>query len=93
MNTITKQTAPRELTRGTTVKELREMLEEFDDDALVVFSYNYGDYHRTQAVSNIDYVEERALVSAGGYSETGWAVSGDENAVYEDDAIVAVVIS
>jgi len=41
-----------------TVNELKEYLEQFDGDMEVKFSYNFGDYWRTQVAKDISDVEE-----------------------------------
>jgi hypothetical protein len=41
-----------------TVNELKEYLEQFDGDMEVKFSYNFGDYWRTQVAEDISDVEE-----------------------------------
>lgn len=41
-----------------TVNELKDLLEGFDGEMEVKFSYNSGDYWRTQVASNIRDVEE-----------------------------------
>jgi hypothetical protein len=41
-----------------TVNELKEYLEQFDGDMEVKFSYNFGDYWKTQVAKDISDVEE-----------------------------------
>jgi hypothetical protein len=41
-----------------TVNELKEYLEQFDGEMEVKFSYNSGDYWRTQVAKDISDVEE-----------------------------------
>ena len=41
-----------------TVNELKEYLEQFDGDMEVKFSYNFGDYWKTQVAEDISDVEE-----------------------------------
>jgi hypothetical protein len=58
-----------------TVKALREMLEGEDDDALVAFACDYGDYHHTeQALAIKGELEEASLVESA-YSHSGFAVA------------------
>ena len=44
--------------RGMTVRELIEALEEFDEDAEVFFSYDYGDHAHTIAAVDVTDVAE-----------------------------------
>jgi hypothetical protein len=44
------------------VKELRELLEGFDDNTEVLFQYNYGDHWRTQVAAPVDKVEEGKVI-------------------------------
>lgn len=61
-----------------TVRELRELLEEFkgtDEDELPVYAcYNYGDYANTPAAQPIGYVEARRIEEEA-YSHSGWGVA------------------
>jgi hypothetical protein len=41
-----------------TVNELKEYLEQFDGEMEVKFSYNFGDYWRTQVAASINDAEE-----------------------------------
>jgi len=41
-----------------TVNELKELLEQFDGDMEVKFSYPFGDYWNTQVAADIENVEE-----------------------------------
>ena len=40
------------------VKELIEILQEYDPEMTVHISYGYGDYWRTQVAPSVNYVEE-----------------------------------
>ena len=40
-----------------TVQELKDYLSQFDGDMEVKFSYNYGDYWKTQVAQDIDSIE------------------------------------
>lgn len=89
------------LPRTLTVAELREALSDFDDDALVVMQYDYGDYHHTQAVEVIQEVQMMTLVPSA-YSRTGHEVLETDEDEEDDDegideestpALMAVVLS
>jgi hypothetical protein len=47
------------------VSELKEILEDFDDDTEVYFAYNYGDYWHTTVADKVNEVGMEDLV----YSE------------------------
>ncbi len=44
-----------------TVRELREELENFDDDTPVVFAYNYGDIGRTTVCQEVKTLDEASI--------------------------------
>lgn len=44
------------------VSELREMLENFDEDMEVHFEYNYGDHWRTTVAPKVTSVDEAEVV-------------------------------
>lgn len=50
----------------------------------IFLSYNYGDYHSTQAVGEIASIEELPLIESA-YSYSGWAISEDDGS--KDDEI------
>ncbi len=50
---------PREGT--VTVKDLVEELQNFDHEDEVVFTYNYGDYSRTEVIEFVDTVDEEYI--------------------------------
>lgn len=52
----------RYLERAMTVKDLREALEDFDDDTPVVFSYNYGDHWRTTVAERVENADEGEVI-------------------------------
>jgi len=52
MNTVSDK-----LCNAMNVKELRELLSDFDDDAPVVFVCSYGDYHNTQQALTVGSAE------------------------------------
>ena len=49
------------LDKAKTVGELRAMLERYDDETPVFFSYNYGDYQRTDVAEPVSRAEECAV--------------------------------
>src|SRR4051812_49375318 len=62
--------------QGMTVAQLREELEQFDDDKVVLFSYNYGDYWRTQVAERAQQVTTQRVK---------WNARLDMPEVEEDD--------
>lgn len=75
-----------------TVAELIRALSEQDPKALVVFSYDYGDYIHTQAVEGIQTVEPRALTETA-YSSSGFALADEEDLDGEEADGTVVVLS
>jgi hypothetical protein len=70
--------------RTITVAQLRELLEDQADQALVVFSADYGDYHRTQqALPLRGEVEDCSLIKTG-YSNSGYAIAEPDDEDAED---------
>jgi hypothetical protein len=67
--------------RSITVAELRELLEEQDDDMPVIFGTDYGDHHHTTQALPIRGVLTETTVTESAYSNSGFAVSEDD----EDD--------
>ena len=65
------------------VKELIEILQEYDPEMDVHTSYGYGDYWRTQVAPKVGYVEE-AKVEYSEYHRMDKLVE-DEDEYYEDD--------
>ncbi len=58
-----------------TVRELIEVLENEDPNAIVIFSADYGDYHHTQqALPLTGDVEEVEIYEERGYSNSGFAI-------------------
>ena len=70
-----------------TVNELKEYLEQFDGEMEVKFSYNYGDYWRTQVAKDIRGVEE-GYVTYSDYHQMD-KIDEDED---EDSKLVVVLI-
>ena len=62
---------------ATTVGQLKDMIEDYDDNTPVFFSCNYGDYHNTQQalfVSEADEVDSSKITESA-YSHSGLALS------------------
>lgn len=64
------------------VKELIEILKEYDENMIVHISYGYGDYWHTQVAPSVNYVEE-GLVEYSQYHQMDKVFTTD--AYYEDD--------
>lgn len=60
--------------RTTTVLQLKNLLDDYDDDQLVAFSSDYGDRTHTEQVLPIEGYADLKLVGESGYSESGYAV-------------------
>jgi len=68
------------LRNAMTVKDLRQMLEGYDDETPVLFVCDYGDYHHTQQalpVSECEEAESKHL-SKSAYSHSEIALNDDE---------------
>lgn len=86
----------------TTKAELLALLDRFDDDQLVAFSYDYGDHCHTEAIVGITRATEEQMTETA-YSPSGFAVApelaDDEDCgdlfwpEGEDDAPSVVVLS
>jgi hypothetical protein len=67
-----------------TVRELRQALFEVEDqDAMVVFTSDYGDIGHTQQVHPISGDVEEVALEESAYSRSGWAIRSDED--YDED--------
>lgn len=75
-----------------TVRALRELLENEDDDALVVFTTNYGDYHRTAQALTLDGEIEEGIAVKSAYSNSGYALADDDEDQDDEDAQKVLVI-
>lgn len=64
------------------VAELIEVLKGMDQDADVVFAYNYGDHWRTQVAQPVDEVSE-AAVKYSDYHRMDKIVEEDD--IYDDE--------
>lgn len=80
--------------KSITVAELKALLEDQSPNLLVTFASNYGDYHRTQQVHSLDgYAEEMKIVETA-YSDSGFALSDEDDDVDRpDDGEFVLVIS
>lgn len=70
--------------RTITVAELRRMLDGEDDDALVIVSADYGDYHHTEQALPLRGEMDEVTISESGYSNSGYAVDSDDEDTDED---------
>ena len=68
--------------------QLIKLLEQFSDDMEVEFSYNFGDYSRTQVSSKIRKVREER-VTYSDYSRMNRILTEDDN---EDGLIKEVIV-
>jgi len=69
-----------------TVNELKDILDQFDGDMEVKFSYNYGDYWRTQVAKDISDVKEGYVTYSDYYQMD--KIDEDEN---EDSKLVILL--
>lgn len=70
--------------RTITVAELIEALQGEDPAARVLFSTDYGDYSHTPQALPISGDFEEAIVEKSAYSNSGFAVVQDEEAMYDE---------
>lgn len=80
----------RALDRAMTVRELRESLEDFDDDTKVVFSYNYGDYGKTTVADPAGNVDEMR-VKYSAYHRTLSVIEEEDDDGDDGDNEVVVI--
>ena len=74
------------------IAELREMLEQFDDDTLVRFSYDNGDYWHHYIAHEVNYVD-LLLVEHNGYVEDFVLCDNEDGEFIDADERYAVVLS
>lgn len=74
------------------VKELREVLEQFDDETIVRFSYDYGDHCHHIIAHEVKYVD-LLNVKKNDYVEDFVVDDNEEGEFIEDDECNAVVLS
>lgn len=79
--------------KSITVQELIDVLSDLPPEAMIAFSSNYGDYHKTQQVHAIEGVAEEACIERSAYSDSGFAiVSEADDDVDEGEAHAIVYI-
>ena len=93
----------RSLGAAVTVGELRDMLGEFDDDALVAFSCDYGDHGHTEQVLPIGEAKDVSVseLCLTAYSQSGvalereadWDDEDTERESSETDGVEVVILS
>jgi len=71
--------------RAMTVGDLRRQLENFDDETLVLFACNYGDYHNTQQALPVEEIEEMGAddLETSAYSQSGLTLARESD--YDED--------
>lgn len=75
------ENAEQALKEALTVQELRDALEEFDDDCKVMFTIDYGDHaHTAQALPIVEVTE----VESGRIVDTGYSASRAQLLTDED---------
>lgn len=74
------------------VGELKEILENYDDETPVAFACNYGDRCRTLQVINIHGNDSMEYIHETAYSESGFAVTRNLDDCDEDDGDKEVLI-
>ena len=75
--------------RGMTVAELREQLERFDDEDIVLLAYTASDYWRSPIATRIESVEESDVFYTA-YHQC--AQEADKNRDPDDEETVRVVV-
>jgi hypothetical protein len=73
-----------------TVRQLQELLEGEDPDALVIFTADYGDYHHTAQALPLRGELDNATIVKSAYSNSGYAL--DEDGDEGPDGATYVVI-
>jgi hypothetical protein len=73
-----------------TVQELIEKLEEYDPDANVHFTYNYGDHSRTMVAPMVRNVDEHLVVRSE-YHNMPVIIDEDDSRYNEADHSVVVL--
>jgi hypothetical protein len=71
--------------RTITVADLKRLLDGEEDDALVIFSTDYGDYHHTPQALGLRGETEEVFVEESAYSNSGFAVQREED--LDDDEL------
>jgi hypothetical protein len=60
--------------RSITVGELKRIIEGEENDAIVTFSSDYGDYHHTKQVHELEGNIDELPIDKSGYSQSGYAI-------------------
>jgi hypothetical protein len=74
------------------VGELKEILENYDEDTPVAFACNYGDRCRTLQVINIRGDDSMEAIHETAYSESGFAVTRNMGDCEDDEDPLEVLI-
>lgn len=77
--------------RCMTVAELREQLERFDDEDIVLLAYTASDYWRSPIATRIDSVEETEVFYTD-YHNCAQEVDRDKDRDEDEDTVRVVVI-
>lgn len=81
----------RKLQRALNVGEIRELLEEFPDEAIPLLTCNYGDHHRTQQalpITNIRHIEQWETITPTAYSRSGLSLEEGEDEDEDTEVII-----
>jgi hypothetical protein len=73
------------------VKELREILERFEDTSIVRFSYDYGDHNHHMIAHEIEYVDF-GPVKESAYVDD-YVVDDNESGEFIEDENYSVILS
>jgi hypothetical protein len=78
---------------GMTKRDLIAALEEYDDDAFVVFQIGYGDYVNTQQALPIADVEAASInqLYESAYSNSRIAINEDEDCDEDSDQVIVLI--
>lgn len=81
---MTNYSAKQNPTGTITARELIEVLEGLEPDALVAFASDYGDYCHTMQVHGIEGDVEEHLIEESAYSKSGWALNEEDGSEEEE---------
>jgi hypothetical protein len=65
--------------RTISVREMLEVLENEDPDALLIFTSDYGDHSHTDQALPIEGTVEEVLIEKSAYSNSGFALATDDD--------------
>jgi len=71
--------------QSITVGELRQILEDYDEDDMIAFSSDYGDHCHTEQLHSIKGAVDEVKADTTGYSDSGFKVVYDEDEKWEED--------